>query len=261
MCNKEIKFGLFLEKAIKEGATYIATGHYVRRKEIQDLTSNTTYQLLKGVDQNKDQSYFLYNITQEQLSHSLFPIGHLTKPEVRKLAFKMKLPNAARPDSQGICFIGEIDVQEFLRSNITSKTGNIVNIDTNEVVGKHDGVWYYTLGQRDGLGIGGQKIPYFVVGKDVDNNVVYVGHGHEHKKLLSKVVSLENLYFIDPLFEKEKDDVVLSGVARYRQKPQDGLLNISSKTFTFDEPQRAITSGQSLVLYDGEVCVGGGVIR
>jgi len=261
MCNKEIKFGLFLEKALREGADYIATGHYVRRAENMRSGESTVYQLLKGVDPNKDQSYFLYNITQEQLSRSLFPIGHLTKPEVRKLAFKMRLPNAGRPDSQGICFIGDIDVQDFLRTRIPEEKGKIVDVDTEKVVGEHDGVWFYTIGQREGLGIGGQEVPYFVVGKDAEKNVLYVGHGHEHKKLLGKEVVLENLYFIDPVFAKEREEIVLSGVARYRQRPQAGMLNVSAKTFTFDTPQRAITSGQSLVLYDDEVCVGGGVIR
>lgn len=251
MCNKEIKFHLFLQKALDEGADLIATGHYVRKEEASDA-----YKLLKGVDVNKDQSYFLYNITQEQLARSLFPVGAYIKPEIRKLAREFKLPNAERPDSQGICFIGEINVQEFLRANISVQSGDIVDADTDEVVGKHDGVWFYTIGQREGLGVGGQSVPYFVVDKDIAQNILYVGHGNDHPRMFRQLVDLENLHFIG-----EKHEGELTAAARYRQTPQPGILDLAKKQFVFDNPQRAITSGQSLVIYYQDECVGGGVIR
>lgn len=260
MCNKEIKFDLFLNKALAEGADLIATGHYARRQksEIRNSKLETQYELLKGVDANKDQTYFLYNLTQDQLAHTLFPIGHLEKPELRKLAAKLGLPTAEKPDSQGICFIGEINVIQFLRARIPIKKGDIVDIDTKEVVGQHDGTYFYTIGQREGLKVGGQSIPYFVVQKDFEQNILYVGHGNDHPAMYSRQVKLENLHFIS---EGVNSTNHLSASVRYRQTPQPGTLDIESKTFTFDEPQRAVTSGQSLVIYDGEVCLGGGIIK
>lgn len=251
MCNKEIKFHLFLQKALDAGADFIATGHYVRKEE-----ANGAFKLLKGIDVNKDQSYFLYNITQQQLARSLFPVGSYTKPEIRNLAREFKLPNAARPDSQGICFIGEIDVQEFLRANIETKCGEILDVDTNEVVGEHDGVWFYTIGQREGLGVGGQQVPYFVVDKDIAQNILYVGHGNDHPRMFREMVDLENLHFIG-----EQKDGKLTAAARYRQTSQPGTLDLAKKQFVFDNPQRAVTSGQSLVIYHQDECVGGGVIK
>jgi len=253
MCNKEIKFKLFLDKAREEGADYIATGHYARH--IED-------KLLKGVDQKKDQTYFLYNLTEEQLAHTFFPVGDLEKPEVRKLAKKFNLPNAEKPDSQGICFIGEINVLKFLMSRIPEKDGGIIDFDSNEKVGTHKGVYFYTIGQREGLHIGGQKIPYFVVDKDVEKNILYVGHGTDHPKMYKSVVELENIHFINPETASEINiDKPLSAAVRYRQKPQPGKLDIENKKFIFEEPQRAVTSGQSLVIYDGDICLGGGIIK
>ncbi|MBD3280355.1 tRNA 2-thiouridine(34) synthase MnmA [Candidatus Dojkabacteria bacterium] len=258
MCNKEIKFHLFLKRALEEGADMIATGHYVRRKEEQSV-----FKLLKGVDENKDQSYFLYNITQEQLSKTLFPIGDLEKAEVRDLAKKYNLPVADKPDSQGICFIGEIDVQEFLRSRIDPHKGDIVDIDSGKKVGEHDGVEFFTLGQREGIGVGGTKEPYFVVDKDGKKNILYVGMGSDHQKLYKKEVNIENLHLInsassfEELIERE-----LTASVRYRQKPQPGkLIQIEDELkFIFENSQRAVTPGQSLVLYKGDECLGGGVI-
>jgi tRNA-specific 2-thiouridylase len=289
MCNKEIKFKLFLERALEEGADLIATGHYARRSvvksearisksetnpNIQNFQGanhlNYSYSLLKGIDANKDQTYFLYNITQEQLSKVLFPIGHLPKPEVRTLAKKFNLPNAERPDSQGICFIGEINVLKFLMSEIPEKKGDIVDIDTKRIVGEHKGIYFYTIGQREGLGIGGQEIPYFVVDKDAEKNILYVGHGNNHPTMFKKEVELENIHWIAG--EQPQDLTGLSAMIRYRQKPQPGKLKINSSletynverttyNFIFDEPQRAVTSGQSLVIYKDDECLGGGVIK
>lgn len=266
MCNKEIKFDIFLKKAQEEGADMIATGHYARVQTLEPATSNQkpvsdgqpVFNLLKGVDENKDQSYFLYTLNQERLSKTMFPIGHLTKPDLRKKAKELGLKTADKPDSQGICFIGEINVYKFLRANIPTKHGEIRDVDNDEIVGEHDGVWFYTIGQREGLGIGGQATPYFVVDKDIENNVLYVGHGNDHPRMFRREVKLENLHLIDPSFNL--DGQGLSAAARYRQKPQNGILDAENLTFTFNEPQRAITSGQSLVIYAGGKCVGGGII-
>lgn len=252
MCNKEIKFRLFLDKAIQEGADMIATGHYAQVQE-----NNGVYSMWRGVDHNKDQTYFLYTLGQEQLQKTLFPIGHLHKPEVRKLAHEFKLPNANRPDSQGICFIGDIDVQEYLRKNISTQPGDIVDIDTKAVVGKHDGVYFYTNGQRQGLGIGGQAVPYFVVGKDAHKNILYVGHGHDHPELNKTKVKLENLHIIEAHLPA---DAQLTASSRYRQPPQPGVIDQEKLLFEYNRPQRALTPGQSLVLYAGERCLGGGNI-
>lgn len=252
MCNKEIKFKLFFEKATEEfGADLIATGHYARKIEGED----GIHRLYRGVDSNKDQTYFLYNLTQAQLSKTLFPIGHLAKPEVRKLAKKFNLPNADKPDSQGICFIGEIDVLKFLMSRLPEKHGDIVDIDTNEKVGEHKGSYFHTIGQRKGLGIGGQEIPYFVVGKDFEKNIVYVGKGHDHPSLMKSEVKLENIHKI-----YDFDNSGLSASVRYRNKAIEGVLDENEMTFKFNQPQWAPASGQSLVIYKGDECVGGGVI-
>jgi len=259
MCNKEIKFHLFLEKAIKEGADLIATGHYSRVESHEG-----SYRLLKGIDNKKDQSYFLHNLTQKQLSKTLFPIGHLPKTEVRALAKSFILPVANKPDSQGICFIGEINVQDFLRSRIKIHIGEIVDIDTNKKVGTHDGVEFYTIGQREGLKIGGSKEPYFVIDKDANTNILYVGMGIDHPKLFRSNLELENLHMInEKLKTKDIIEENLTGAIRYRQQPQPVKLSIDSDgkiNALFDQPQRAVTSGQSLVLYKGDVCLGGGII-
>ncbi len=255
ICNKEIKFSIFLEKAIADGAQYIATGHYVRKSEDK---SNINY-LLKGVDQKKDQSYFLYNITQNQLLHSLFPIGKYQKNEVRSLAKKIGLPNSARPDSQGICFVGEINVREFIKSKLGIKKGEIVDIDSEKIVGEHDGYYFYTIGQREGLGIGGTRVPYFVVEINKEKNIVYVSLGKDNPHLYSRDIYLENLHLINE--DTQLDKLKLTGSIRYRHKDENlNIIDLDALHFKFETPQRAITPGQSLVLYSNEVCIGGGII-
>lgn len=260
MCNKEIKFKLFLEKAQDLGADLIATGHYAIRTD--DSSGNP--HMLKGIDNNKDQTYFLYNLSKDQLSRTLFPVGSLEKPEVRKLAEKFNLPNAKKPDSQGICFIGEINVLQFLMKRIPEKQGDIIDIDTKKKVGTHKGVYFHTIGQRGGLGIGGQEIPYYVVDKDIDNNIIYVGHGNNHPAMFKKEVILENVHLINPDLETDIfDDKNLSASIRYRHKPEAGILVKDSNIykFIFNNPQRAVSSGQSLVLYRENECLGGGIIK
>ena len=272
MCNKEIKFKLFLDKALAEGADLIATGHYARKKVFDEL-DNINFRLLTGNDDIKNQVYFLYNITQFQLSKTLFPVGHMPKKEVRLLAQKFNLPNANKPDSQGICFIGEIDTLKFLMSGIPQKIGDIVDVDTNKIVGKHKGVYYYTNGQRKGLEIGGAGTPYYVCGKDISNNVLYVCHSTMHPALFKSEANLEEMHWI---FEGNKSDLVsietenelvyegLDAVIRYQQKQQKGILKFlkaeNKYVFIFEDSQRAVTSGQSLVVFKGDECLGGGVI-
>lgn len=253
MCNKEIKFKLFLTKAMEMGYDYIATGHYAIRKENK---------LYRSVDKNKDQTYFIYNLTPEQLSKSLFPIGEYTKPQIREMAKEFNLPNATKPDSQGICFIGEIDVMKFLMTQIPEKQGNIVDIDTKKIVGEHRGVFFYTIGQRDGLGIGGLSKPYFVVEKDVENNVVYVASGTDHPALYKTEVMLENIHYINQEEFKDLDTIEnIEAAVRYRQKPIKGKLFVKELRFVFEEPVRAVASGQSLVIFRDDLVIGGGVIK
>lgn len=259
MCNKEIKFKLFLEKAWEESADLIATGHYARRvaSENQDSSSH----LYAGADGNKNQVYFLYNITQEQLSKTLFPIGNLQKSEVRKLAIEFGLPNASRPDSQGICFIGQINVLKFLMSRIPKREGDIVDIETGEVVGTHEGIYFYTIGQR--AKIPNQTQAYFYCKKDVDKNIMFVCQGSNNEKLYETRVKLENLHLISYTEDELMRVKDLKGMIRYRQEPNLGTLrNIAGEwQFKFDAPVRAIASGQSLVLFDGQKCLGGGIIK
>jgi len=260
MCNKEIKFKLFLEKAKCLGADLIATGHYAIR--MNDEFGNP--HMLKGMDANKDQTYFLYNLTKEQLSKTLFPIGDLQKPEVRKLAERFNLPNAKKPDSQGICFIGEINVLKFLMKRIPEKEGDIIDIDTQKKVGTHKGVYFSTIGQRGGLGVGGQEVPYYVVQKDLEKNIIYVGHGHNHSAMLKTEIEMENLHLINIDLETDLlNDASLRASIRYRHKPETGkLIHKENKYFfVFDKPQRAASSGQSLVIYRDTECLGGGIIK
>jgi tRNA-specific 2-thiouridylase len=271
MCNKEVKFDLFLNKALALGADLIATGHHIRRQVSrsagQQVSSRkaqpdnlnsyplTRYSLLKGVDPIKDQTYFVYNLTQEQLSRCLFPIGEYPKSQVRELARKYKLPTADKKDSQGICFIGPIEVRDFLKTVIKPKTGNIVNQE-GKVLGKHEGAWFYTIGQRRVEGLAGQPHPLYVVGTDVKKNLVIVG---EDKDTYGKGVELENLHLVDP--KAELPDI-LDAKPRYTPLAFPGTLKKVGKRwqFIFASPERALTPGQSLVLYNGEVCLGGGVI-
>lgn len=275
-CNREIKFGLFLERALKMGADYIATGHYVRSqinadKEVflscieadkrgYDLEKKEV-NLLKGVDQKKDQSYFLWTLGQKQLRNSLFPIGDFEKEEVREKAKDLGLPTYDKPDSQGICFVGEVDVQKFLKENIGVNPGPILNHE-GEKLGEHEGLWLYTLGQRQGLGIGG-GIPYYVYKKDKQNNVLrVVPKKLERDYLYKNVLFASDLSWVsdtEPDFDKN-----LQAKIRYLQPAQKCEIEKVEENkikVNFAEDQRAITPGQSVVLYDGEVMLGGGVIE
>jgi len=253
MCNKEIKFGIFFERAIREGADYIATGHYAR------VTSNDYGSfLLKGVDGNKDQSYFLYRITQDKLAKTLFPIGVLDKSEVRRMAKDLKLEVAEKPDSQGICFIGEINVNEFIKQQIKPHKGDIVDIATNLVVGTHEGIEFFTIGQREGLGIGGLSRPYFVSSKEKNKNILYVAGGSKNKALYKTKISFSDMHLINKF---HKIPNIIQASIRYRQKPMNGVLEIKRNLFTFNKPERAIAEGQSIVFYDGEICLGGAIIE
>ncbi|WP_425446417.1 tRNA 2-thiouridine(34) synthase MnmA [Dethiothermospora halolimnae] len=257
MCNKEIKFKAFLDHALKIGADYLATGHYARLEY-----TNDEYKLLKGVDKNKDQTYFLCALNQTQLSKSMFPLGGLTKSEVREIAKNKGLKTANKKDSTGICFIGERDFKEFLSNYLPAQPGEIRKY-TGEVVGKHDGLMYYTLGQRRGLGIGGRGTgePWFVADKDLENNILYVVQGANNPKLYSYGLIATDFNWIS---NKDIDnEFKCNAKFRYRQKDQDVKVKVTSDTtckIIFDKPQKAITPGQAVVLYDGEVCLGGGII-
>lgn len=256
MCNKEIKFGLFLKKALTEGADYIATGHYAR---IQKLTYKTKYELLKAKDQNKDQTYFLWMLKQTQLSRCLFPIGNYAKPEVRKLAKKFNLPNYAKKDSQGVCFVGELNMKDFLMSYIKPKTGDIKLIESDKTIGNHDGVYYYTIGQRHGLNIKLGHGPYYVVVKNFTRNIIYVTQ--KEAVLSSKTAKMKEISWTGEGMQLPLKAMVK---IRYRNHAMSakiapsnssGVLNIK-----FNKPARAVTPGQSAVIYQGQVVLGGGVI-
>lgn len=256
MCNSEIKFKVFLDKALMLGADYVATGHYAR---INYQLSTDNYQLLKGVDPAKDQSYFLYTLNQQQLSKILFPIGDLKKTKVRELAREFGLPNHAKKDSQGICFIGKINVKEFLKVHIPQYAGEIVTT-SGQALGKHEGLAYYTIGQREGMGIGGTG-PYYVVTKDFDNNRLVVSNDKAEPGLWKKEFTLEDVTWTD----KVRAIPFRAGVSiryhhpDYPAKIESGIKNQELR-ITFDEPQRAITPGQAAVIYQGEELIGGGII-
>ena len=267
MCNKEIKFGLFLKKALAEGADYIATGHYARlRREF--LVSNSkfinkskisNYKLLKAKDRNKDQTYFLWTLTQQQLKYCLFPVGDYTKPEVRKLAKKFGLPTYNKKDSQGVCFIGQLDMKEFLKNYISSKSGQIILRGSGErsfceVIGTHEGVAYYTIGQRHGLNIGNGKGPYYVVTKDLKKNIVYVG---QEKDLETKKTKITKTNWLN---KNTKFPLEVAVKVRYRTKEQEATL-FKNGLLKFKNPVRAITPGQSAVFYKDQEMLGGGVIK
>lgn len=256
MCNREIKFGEFLQKALDLGADYIATGHYARVEQ-----DESGYRLLRGVDSNKDQTYFLNALNQYQLSKAMFPIGHLPKPKVREIAEKAGLATAAKKDSTGVCFIGERDFREFLRQYLPARPGEIRTYD-GEVKGRHEGLMYYTLGQRQGLGIGGSGTgePWFVAEKDLEHNVLYVVQGEMDDHLYSTSLVASGLNWIGGAPEQP---FACTAKFRYRQPDQgvsveplaDGQVRV-----VFDKPQKAVTPGQAVVFYDGELCLGGGTI-
>ncbi len=249
LCNKFIKFDLFLKRALDEGADYIATGHYAGTDQKH---------LFKAKDSNKDQTYFLHQLTEYQLSHTIFPLGNLTKPEVRELAKKQGLPNFARKDSQGICFVGKVDIQEFLQQKLKPKEGKIVDLETGKEVGKHNGVWFYTIGQRQGLGIGGQAKPYFVAKKDVKANILYAVQGKENQLLTSDTYIVKDLHVINNSIEFSD----LAGTIRYRGRQVPVTITKKGEGYEikFADKQWAAAVGQSIVVYSGTICIGGGVI-
>ena len=255
LCNKEIKFKAFLEHALTLGAEYIATGHYARVHR-----EGTQHRLLKACDTNKDQTYFLYLLGQKELARTLFPLGELTKPQVRTLAQAASLPNFDRRDSTGICFIGERDFKSFLARYLPAQSGEMRTL-AGTLMGKHDGAMYYTIGQRHGLGIGGEGEAWYVVGKDVPRNILYVEQGEHHPALYSEALIARQLHWIGGDAPRLSQN--LCAKTRYRQPDQDCHLTTQDDGLrvTFDAPQRAITPGQSVVFYDSEECLGGGVIE
>lgn len=261
LCNKEIKFKAFLEFAAEDlGADFIATGHYVRRQDVAGKS-----RLLRGLDDNKDQSYFLYTLGHEQIAQSLFPVGELAKPEVRRLAEELALVTAKKKDSTGICFIGERKFRDFLGRYLPAQPGAILNPE-GEVVGEHQGLMYHTLGQRKGLGIGGTKVgseePWYVVDKDVTNNILVVAQGHDHPRLMSVGLIAQQLHWVDR--ETLSSSLRCTVKTRYRQADIPCTvtpLGDDRLEVRFDEPVAAVTPGQSAVFYLGEVCLGGGVIE
>jgi tRNA-specific 2-thiouridylase len=261
LCNKHVKFKAFLNYAIEDlGAEYIATGHYARVEE-----RGGEYFLLKGLDPGKEQSYFLYTMGQKQLSRTLFPIGHLHKSEIRAMADKAGFANSRKKDSTGICFIGERKFKEFLQRYLPTQPGDI-RTPEGKAIGRHHGLMYYTLGQRQGLGIGGVQNtpdePWYVLEKDLDNNVLVVGQGHDHPLMLHNVLEAGQLDWCSG--RPPAATIRCAAKTRYRQADQPcTLLPLPDGRCkaVFDEPQRAITPGQSVVFYDGEVCLGGGIIE
>ena len=293
LCNREIKFDIFADECMKLEADYIATGHYCR-KDVIMKDNRPIYRLLAGSDQNKDQSYFLCQLNQTQLAKALFPIGHLQKPEVRKIASEQQLPTATRKDSQGICFVGKVDLPTFLQQKLMPKTGNVIEVSASfiekkknikhspdnfkklcfpypykpwngEIIGEHQGAHFYTIGQRKGLNIGGHENPLFVISTDVQRNIIYVGEGAEHPGLFRPglFISQNNIHWIRTDLSMNHGDVRQYMVrVRYRQDLQKANLyqNENGLYFIFDEEQRGITSGQFAAWYDNDELVGSGVI-
>jgi len=259
LCNQEVKFKAFLEHALAMGASKIATGHYGRIQAIDDH-----YNLLKGVDANKDQSYFLCRLNQKQLGLALFPIGTMHKSEVRKLATRAGLVTHNKKDSTGICFVGERPFRDFLSRYIPVNPGKIITLE-GTTVGEHQGIQFYTLGQRQGLGVGGVRgageEPWYVVKKDINTNTLIIAQGHDHPLLFSRKLSASNMHWIN-----ESPPVLpfaCRAKTRYRQPDQECLIDFISPdavTVSFKKPQRAVTPGQYIVFYDGDICLGGAVI-
>lgn len=294
LCNREIKFDTFMEEALKFDADFVATGHYCQKAEVE-VDGRKIHRLLAGKDPNKDQSYFLCQLNQVQLSKAMFPIGHLLKPEVRKIAKEQNLPTAERKDSQGICFVGKVDLPTFLQQQLEPKTGNVIEIPAEfmekkkqlevneenyrklcfpfpykpwngEVIGEHEGAHFYTIGQRKGLNIGGRKEPLFVIGTDVKRNIVYVGEGQDHPGLHRKglFIAPEDMHWIRTDLEMKKGEKRDFDIRiRYRQPLEKGSIHLreDGAWFLFENEQRGITSGQFAAWYLGEELIGSGVIR
>lgn len=249
MCNKYIKFDLFIKEAKRLGADYIATGHYAR--------INDGY-LLRGIDDNKDQTYFLSQLTKEQLKNVLFPVGNIVKDEVRKIADELKLTTAKKKDSTGICFIGERNFKRFLENYLPNKEGDIINIETKQVLGKHIGLMYYTIGQRRGLDVGGTSDKLFVVGKDLNKNILYVCEGEDNEYLLSDSCIVEQVNFNCDLRPTE-----CSAKFRYRQKDNPVSIEYldNGELLVRYKNVKSVTPGQACVFYQDEKCLGGGIIK
>jgi len=296
LCNREIKFDVFMKIAISLGADYVATGHYCRKGEIEK-NGEKIYQLLSGKDNNKDQSYFLCQLTQEQLSKTLFPIGKLQKSEVRRIAAEQELVTADKKDSQGLCFIGKVRLPDFLQQKLKPKEGNIVEInsdsetyktdipefeskieelkflsqkyqyqpDDGKVVGKHQGAHYFTKGQRKGLAVGGTPEPLFVIDTDVEDNVIYTGQGKKHPGIYRKglFINEDEVHWVrKDLSLKPDESLELKARIRYRQPLQEATLYQTEQGMyvVFKTPQASITEGQFVAWYDGEELLGSGVI-
>ncbi|HEX2921484.1 MAG TPA: tRNA 2-thiouridine(34) synthase MnmA [Bacteroidales bacterium] len=298
LCNREIKFDSFAEEAKKLGGDFVATGHYCRKGEVT-VEGKPIYRLLAGLDPNKDQSYFLCQVSQNQLSTALFPIGDIVKPEVRRIAAELGLATATRKDSQGICFVGKVDLPVFLQQKLEARKGNIIEIndlsafpelkdgypqddadenvlssltdpysykkEAGRIIGNHRGANFFTIGQRKGMNVGGYKEPLFVIATDIENNIVYVGEGHSHPGLNRKglFVRKDEIHWIRPDLEATTGEARDYQVRiRYRQPLQEARLYIREKGLyiVFNQPQRGIAPGQFAAWYDGEEVVGSGVI-
>jgi tRNA-specific 2-thiouridylase len=273
LCNKSVKFNAFLKKAIEMGADFVATGHYAQRSrkfsifnfQTLNFKKQRKYKLLKSVDKDKDQSYFLWTLTQKQLNKILFPIGGYEKTQVRKIARKFGLPNADRKDSQGLCFVGKLNMKEFLKEFIPEKKGDVIN-EKGEVIGQHDGAAFYTIGQRHGFIVSKKRVddtPYFIIAKDVKTNIITVSRKNPKGMLPGEKnkITLKEINWISG--EKPQNNKIYTARVRYRQTLQKCTLEFmdsSEVIVIFDNPQIA-SPGQSLVLYDGEECLGGGVIQ
>ena len=262
LCNQHIKFKAFLDFSLENGADSIATGHYARIEQ-----RNGHYALLKALDQGKDQTYFLYRLSQHALSRCLFPLGNMQKPEVRKIAVDCGFENHAKKDSTGICFIGERNFRPFLQRFLPAQPGEI-RCENNRLLGEHQGLMYYTLGQRQGLGIGGvrgieNEQPWYVVKKDLQNNVLVVAQGHDHPLLFSQTLEAHQLTWLSE--KRQPQQFSCHAKSRYRQSDQLCSVELNpeqtSCQVVFDQPQRALTPGQSVVFYNDDECIGGGVIQ
>ncbi len=288
LCNREVKFDLFLQSALELGADCVATGHYCR-KSTHEVDGQSVHRLLAGVDTNKDQSYFLCQLTQSQLDKALFPIGELTKPEVRKIAEEIDLPTANKKDSQGLCFIGKVRLPDFLQQQLEPKQGDIIEINADEAaqavlaksdptlpvkwrredgvkVGEHNGAHFFTVGQRRGIQVGGKPEPLFVLEKDVKENVLYVGQGDQHPGLLRMALRIqdEELHWIRPDRELSVGETTSKYLVRirYRQPLQQATIERKEGYYviSFEVPQSGIAAGQFAAWYDGDECIGSGVI-
>lgn len=270
MCNQEVKFKLFLDTALADGADMIATGHYAKvvdsswymvnsKKEADTHNQEpTTYHLQCAVDKNKDQTYFLYRITAEALSKTLFPIGEFTKSQVREMAEKRGLTTAVKKDSQGICFVGQVGIRDFLSQYVDSKPGDIIDKKSDKVLGHHDGAIFYTFGQRHGLDVGG-GMPYYVVGKDMQKNEVYVTTNLNDETLWKKTINLTNLHWINEAPVDGRCEIRV----RHRAPLVGAVMSLGDDNtlkLNLDQPERAIAPGQSVVIYNGDICLGGGII-